>query len=479
MKKSTICFVLAAILVLSCSKKKEPEGIIEKETFELPYNKEGVTANKAFIESEGRDLIKKIDDLSTDPSIKAFESLAELELPEVSIVTSSLVKIGTAKEKFAAINNLLAEVSTSGKSYESYKLSKAYGIYKYNHTSKDWDKTASNDKIEFHFPALKGGRTNNAILTVSYKSSGKTIDYTRTEYEYVYNQKTNQYDEKITEVETKVELPSDFNSSLTVGGNKIFDLNSNFAYHSDNLPKEAKVNLKFGSYAISSEVSNTNKKTSANFEWKKSNDVLISINANSDYNEISYNKLNELDEDEALDYLISGNTNIQVANLKIAGELNFKKIYNELKPIADTEPDYDSYFANINYPEFADYQNNSAYQKALDEYYEKQEAASEKYNNAYASYEKKYSAAAANSLNKNSAVLIVNTKTNNKIASLTFEQKEEKYEYYNGVKNVVNYYYEVEPLLVFGDGSKIDFESFGETGFEKLIDDIEDLINKF
>ena len=81
----------------------------------------------------------------------------------------------------------------------------------------------------------------------------------------------------------------------------------------------------------------------------------------------------------------------------------------------------------------------------------------------------------ANLLNKNAAAVVVNTKTKKKIASVTFQLKDDVYQY----GNTTVHSYDVEPLLVFGDESKVSFEVFGETGFDNLIDDIEALMDKF
>src|SRR5690606_16184167 len=93
--KRTLFFIALASLALASCKKADTDPKDEGgNPFELPYNKEGVTANKAFLEKEGRDFVDKIEDLSNNNAIKAFESLADLEIPELSLTTSALLKIG-------------------------------------------------------------------------------------------------------------------------------------------------------------------------------------------------------------------------------------------------------------------------------------------------------------------------------------------------------------------------------------------------
>lgn len=490
MKRTLLLLIAGVLAFTACKKSSNSRNDENEEVYELPYNKEGVTANKAFLESEGRDFIKKIEDINTNTAIKALESFGNLNAPELDITVSALTKIGTSTQKIAGINHALAKIAAAGAAKESYKLSKAFGIYTYNPSKKDWDKTTSNDKIEFHFPAIKGGKTNNAVLTINYKNSGKSIIYNTTETSYIYNVKTNQYDWVEKDVEKTYELPSTLTASLNIGGTTAMNINSNYTYHSDNLPNLANVNIEFGAYKANAEVNNDKKDVNIKFGFTKGNETLIAVTGNSNFNVLSYDKLINQKEEDLLDLLNSANTSLKIGNVMLSGHLNFKIVYNELKPIDDkrpTAPNWDSYFENIKYPNYSDYYNNyAAYQKALEEYNIKSDIARKAYNIAYEKYrvgnekvEKEYYTVLANSLNKNSAMVVANTKTNTKIASVFFQLDEDSYNYTNENTSITHYYYDLEPLLEFGDGSKIDFETFGDTGFQNLIDDIESLLNKF
>lgn len=485
--RKTLLFVTAASLAFTaCKKNGHPEQESDKDIYELPYNKEGITANKAFLESEGRTFVKQINDLPNEQAIKALESLAELNVPELDITVQALAKMGQAKEKIAAIHNTLAQVASAATAKESYKLSEAYGIYNYNATTEEWDKTAATDRIEFKFPAIKGGKTNNATLTLTYTSSGKSVTYTEEEYDWTYDPNTGVGQEKITQVEKTYELPAAITAKMTIGGTAAMELTSTYSYHDDNLPKAASVSFKLGGYTAKADVKNDNKVAETKFSLAKGAEVLIAASSNSNFNTVSYDKISNAADDELADLLVSANTTLRVGAVTMAGHLDFKTVYNAVKPILDTEPSYpewDAYFGNIIRPEWEDYNNdNVAYTKAMQEYEAKQEAAevkynaaSEKYRTDYEKYEKAYNTALATALNKNGTLVLANNKTKEKIASITFELDEEMYK----SDDKTRYSYEVQPLLVFGDGSKVDFETFGDTGFQKLIDDMEDLINKF
>jgi hypothetical protein len=485
MKKTTVLLLIAAPIVFGACKKSKDSEPENPPIYELPYNTEGVTANKAFMETEGRDFVKKIDDLSSNPAIEALENFNMLEAPEVDITVNAIKKIGAGTQEIAAINSALSTITTSVTEKKSYKLSKAFGIYKFNQITKEWDLTASNDKIEFHFPATQNGNTNNAILTITYKNSGKSYVFNSTNYDYVYNSQTQRWEAIEINIEETYELPSEIMAKMTINSSEVMNLSSNYSYHEDKLPQLIDVNLSLGSYAAKLETKNDNKLASIKFSFAKGAETLMNLESNSNFNSLSYDKLVNSEDDEALDLFVSANTTFALGNVTMGGQLDYETMHNELKTVRDREPatpSYETYFGSIKQPNPDDYSSNEAYQQAVNEYYEKVEAANTLYYAAYAKYvedrelyKKEYYTLLANLLNKNGAVVVVNTKTKKKIASVTFQLKDEAYQY----GDVTRHYYNVEPLLVFGDGSKISFEVFGETGFENLIDDIEALLEKF
>lgn len=483
MKKTTVLLLIAAPIVFSaCKKSNDSDPENNPSIYELPYDKEGVTANKAFMETEGRDFVKKVDDLSSNTAIDALENFNRLEAPEIDITVSAFRKVTAGSQEIASINNVLSVLTTEKK---SYYLSKAFGIYKYNQSTKKWDLTASNDKIEFHFPATESGNTNNTVLTITYKKSGKSHVENSTHYDYVYNSQTGDYDVVEVNTEETYELPSELMARMTINSSEVMNLSSTYTYQDDNLPKLINVNLSLGSYVAKLEVNTDNKLAGTKFSFTKGSEALMALEANSNFSSLSYDNLVNSKDDETLDLFVSANITFKVGNFTLGGQLDYASMHNELKAVSDKEPvspDYDTYFGGIEYPDYDDYSSYEEYQKAVNEYNKKWEAAYSLYDSAYQKYEKdrevyekEYYTVLANLLNKHAAVVAVNTKTQKKIAAVTFQLKDDVYQY----GNTTVHYYDVEPLLVFGDESKVSFEVFGETGFENLIDDIEALMDKF
>ena len=483
MKKTPLLLLIAVPIVFSaCKKSNDSDPENNPPIYELPYDKEGVTANKAFMESEGRDFVKKIDDLSSNTAIEALKNFNRLEAPEIDITVNAFRKMTDGSQEIEALNNVLRTLTTEKK---SYILSKAFGIYNYNQSTKKWDRTASSDKIEFHFPATANGNTNNTVLTITYKNSGKSYVENSTNYDYVYNPQTGNYDVVEINTEETYELPSELKARMTINSSEVLNLSSIYSYHEDKLPQLINVNLSLGSYTAKLETKNDNKLVSFKFSFGKGAETLMTLETNSNFSSLSYDNLVNSKDDETLDLFLSANTTFAVGNVTMGAQIDYKTMHSELKTVRDKEPaspDWATYFGGIKYPNYSDYSNYDAYQKALNEYYAKWDAAYDLYDIAYEKYrkdhelyEKEYNTLLANLLNKNAAAAVVNTKTKKKIASVTFQLKDDVYQY----GNTTEHYYSVEPLLVFGDESKVSFEVFGETGFDNLIDDIEALMDKF
>lgn len=110
----------------------------------------------------------------------------------------------------------------------------------------------------------------------------------------------------------------------------------------------------------------------------------------------------------------------------------------------------------------------------LDEDYDAAQAA---YRKEVSAIEKKQVEAEVAAFNNNMQLAIFNTVKSTKLATVKFQVAESPYSYDNN--ETVQYYYDAEPVLVFGDKSQQSFDEFGDKGFGNLITDIENLLKKF
>lgn len=232
------------------------------------------------------------------------------------------------------------------------------------------------------------------------------------------------------------ELPSSVTTTLTVDGKKELEVTSTYAYKSDGSPTLADVKLTLGAFGMTVKVTNDNKTASYSYSFTKGALTLISAKGTG-FGNATISKIENADDVDGL--LDSASAIVDVMDLQFVTNANVKAIVSELNKTSNLS----------------------------DEQYAKKEAELyNKYANAYALYKG----------------------DNTMIAKLAFESVKSSYSYwdywYNNMwnstpKEVFYSYYNVEPRLIFKDGSKLSFETFGENGFSKLIDQLEELAEKF
>lgn len=259
-----------------------------------------------------------------------------------------------------------------------------------------------------------GSSTNNAKLTASYVASGKTV----------------------TIDDETLELPSSATASLVVDGKEELKFTSTYEYLSDGSPSAVDVKLVFGSFSLNTKVTNDNKKGTYNFSFNKGNIVLLEAVGGGNGN-ANINKIENADDINGL--LDNANSTVSLMNIQFVANVDVKSITNELDNAGNL--------------------SDKAYSQKEAELYNK-------YAEAYAIYKKEKTI----------------------IAKVAYESVEDAYSYQswyddNGQylqtpRTITYYYYNLEPKLVFKDGSKISFESFTETGFSQIIDKLESLADR-
>ncbi len=473
--KRVLLLLIASTLVFAACKKKAPEEEEKPDKFELPYSTESIAANKAFIESQARHLVKETEDLAKEKAIKTLQTLASLELPELSFLTESLEKVGKSKDKVAALSSTMHTMTNATTSEEVFKLNNAFGIYTYNSVEDSWTKTSANDRIELKFPSTKDGKTNNASLSILSKNSGISISTENVSTTREYDPETGDYvvtDEEIYKL--TFELPSEIKVNLKVDGASSLDLNSTYSYHADGLPKEIKSELTIGAYKMLAELSNDNKEAKSTFTFKKGAQDLISINGGSKLNDISLAKLKN-EEEIVADLISNANISMVLGKLEIHGIADFKQIQLDIKSLNLKEPNYNDYFKDLKYPEYADYPNKEAYDEAVDKYNADWRKIYEKYTSDTDTYEKDYYTGLSKALNLHTKLIVLNAEKEKIIASIVHEFVETIIE----TDTESSYSAGIEQLLLFGDGSKVSLKTFGDTGFETLKDNLESFLKLF
>lgn|GEM_PF-1536165 len=445
MKLKLTSLMLSAVAIFGACKKDNPAVDSEQDpenVFELPYNTDGVEVNKAYVETQGRDVVAKIDGLADESAFKTLNQLFSLNAPELDITASAVISLGQGPNKMAAISRSLSIMAEAN---EVARLSSVYGIYTYNQDDEAWDKTASSDKLEFRFPAT-GGSQNNGVLTLTYTSDGQVVALD----------------------EEQVELPTAINATLTVDDKEVLSLISSYAYEADNLPKKISIALEVGDYKAEL-LAEKGPVTAAGVAFSKGSEKLIELRLDAEAGD--FDRATFENEDDLADLIGESNALFRLGNLQLVGFFDVKSYINAVPDL--TYPEY---------PNYSDYVPSSliwgsvAYENAVKQY----NAAYREYRAAYEIVDKELMEAEVAALKAHSKFVAVNLTTQKRIASIDFQLYDEEYCYnLDDEGETCDVYYYYEPILVFGDDSRISFDEFANTGFDRLFSDLEKLIEKF
>lgn len=232
----------------------------------------------------------------------------------------------------------------------------------------------------------------------------------------------------------KVELPKSSTATLKVDGKTELTWTSSHEYKADGTPTKTSTSVTIGAFILASNTNNDGNNVSSGFSLKKGSKQLLAANLSGESTATVTNVNNEEDVENLIK---NANADFTVMNFKFIGQANIKEIIKEIDVIS----------------------GDNAGQK---------EAAV---------------------WNKHSQLVAVNTKDNSLIAKVEFQGSDERecYKYpvwdpnqgkYVDQENCWNYS-SVDPLLVFKDGSKQSIDAFAENGFNKIVDELESLIEKF
>lgn len=421
MKKNILFAALLCGVLLSCKKKSFTEEPIPPTLppTELGYSKLTTEQNKQALEQNGLDFIKKINTLPDEKFISLIGRLGDLDLDALSntIVGRELQSIAQAG-KNKEVAGLFSAVTTNDV-VKTTNLSAYYGIYNWNRTTKNWDKTVSTSKFEVHYPSTEKMTTNDALLTVSYTASKAKLTFDGEDYE----------------------LPATTNVSLTVAGKEELKLTGAYEYKTDAAsgnktdasPTKIDVNLTVGTFQLVVLANNDTKILTTKVALSKDKTELFSASTNVNLND-KYPALEDLEN--VAEIVKAANTTFDVMNIRISGQANFKVIQ-------------DSYNANSALP--------------AKERRTKEIEVLNKNSAVFAMYKDKNEIFA-----KNEFVMVENPGFDWHWDSVTGKYI-----------TTPTTYYELEPRLVFNDESKMSLKTFFGKGFTKIIDEFDLFTNRF
>jgi len=423
LKNQTLLFIILLFCFFSC--KVDDGSSADKVP---PETQSTLTAEqqKERLDQEGINFINHLEDMEKpdlmDPLIYFIEISEYLEDDQFDL-SAKVARNFILSSKRLSDNPLKSAISNDATSFKKM-MNDNQGVYTYNRIYETWKKTAANGRIEFVFPANKSTTTNNTTFIFSNLSTITVSNYD------LY--------------EDLEDLPTTLNVSLKVDNVEKYGYSISNEYNSDNIPTKESTSLVIAPYKFTEEYSLSKDKTVAlSSSMSTGNTVFMTISATSDGD--FTNNLFTADSIVEEDIVNKVNASMQIENVKVVGNLDFKNLAVKLNE--------------------------------LDLKYEKQ------YNPDNDQYPRAYYDDYVSAFKANGAVKILFVDKNEVFANLIPYVLSEKDWYWKYDLTTYNWR-EVEYTrndiafeLEFTDGSKVD-DSYFDSGFSAFVDELNSIIRK-
>lgn len=381
--------------------------------------------NKANLQQSGLDAMKEMDDaknMKVIDNLIYFSELVDQKDPIEGTNVKALMPIimVNALTNFKESGNpeVVYSAMRQTKSFSDVDNAEALfneikGIYTWNASEKKWDKTASSSFI-FKFPATKNNIGNNATYT---------IDYTP-------------YKGKVADTELEGNMPSKLTAKLDIDNTNYLSFDFNASYDGEGIPTFIASNLKVESFNFNVEMNSSSSELSSKFSFTHSGKNIVSM-ACSIKGSFAKANLETLEDNvknvEDVDKVVTSMSGyLQVYNVKLESSANVKAFTDEIRAKGGSDKINDDKV-------WLDLVNKHLIHSI---YYTDRNA---KIGHGEL-YMKKYTDTYTEWVN---GVAVQKTETNEDA----------------GVR------------IVFEDGSKIDLETYFESGFDKLENEFENFLN--
>lgn len=399
---------LFVVLAVSC-KKKSSEDITS-----LPYAKESIEEGKTNLETTGQNMVSELSTLSDAKGMSASQSLGHfMDLSDPFSNTTQSARVfasvkaintyGSSKNVNSLVHFLSTQVQDTQDTTLKQVIARYQGVYTWDKSTSTWVKTAATGTIELVFPATETGTTNNAKLDITYASQKAPSSIPG----------------------INGDLPTLFDVALSVDNEKVMEYSFTAQYNSDGTPNN--VSTFIALYPFKFEVTAKYNSSSASLQYLFTDNTTTIFDL---FGQVNGNlSQNNLETAQSPDNVISNaNAYIQVFNIKLAGLMDFKSLYNKENEI-----------------------------------YSKDEADSLRI---------KEEVAAQNQYVK---LVLMYADTKQKIAQAEFYAVKHVYDYGYGYSYID---YSSDIRFIFSDGSKGSLESYFSTGFSNVVADFNTLLVK-
>lgn len=425
MKKLFIYVSLFVVVFSSCKKDENTDGLdLENPT----YAPKTVAETKSDLENTGVNMVNELKSFNQDKGVIAAVNLVDLASSTSSAKATNnqafkmLSLLKAVKENNATVKTMLAELQTAGDPGSLDDLfNEIAGTYTYNFTTSDFDFSANPDaaSVVFSFPASKASKQSQTL--------DGTFEIFRPQY------KTGNF---IYSNDTTTELPTSLKYELKVNSELLMSYNFTAAYTDEGVPTSVVSTLTVGTFEFKVTYGYSSSNLNANYSFKHGTTTILDLGAAFNGNFDKTNIENTENNEDPTTVLYNANAHFQFMDIKIAGDIDFKSLYNALKDGKDS-----------------------------------------------------VASQAADEINKNANLVVVYASNNQAIAkaeayATTYNDSEWHYNFQTGQWEEISVVKEkVDIRMIFADKSKSDLKTYFDEGFDQLIDSfnsfIDDLNNTY
>jgi hypothetical protein len=437
-----IAGLLFASMIVSCKKKDTAEK----------FSTLTVEENKAKVENTGIDLMAELHKFEKLQTVATMANLIDItsssgtkgsQFLKESKIYPLFQAMASKQSGTKQVNKIFDGVVDLCKSADPETIQQWWndnvGTYNWNTSINDWDISLGGSKMIFKFPGSSSASTNNAVITIS--------NYTGVTFTVPLDSSY------------MGDFPATINMDLKVGSTTLATLVAGATYYTDAVPKSVAADLTIESFKFEVDASNDTKVISASYKFLDGTDVIMNLSASGNglfthknYNENTifhkdtysyvYNYVwnpatqqwdpiyetytDEWQETEFEEIINSANAEFDLLNLAIKGEIDIKGLEDQLR--------------------------------IIDAARESGQITSEIQDARY-----------VQQINKFMNLRLVNTTSNEIIAKVESYVVHESDQYSSWT--YVNF------RLVFGDDSRIDLDTYFNSGFDSFVAELNSLID--
>jgi len=462
-KNFFLFMLLASFLFISCNDDDKGGNSWSEATVE---------ENKGSIEEEGLKMLDEMRAMEDEPAIETnaafigfLDQADPFEMNEglksINLKADYIFGVNYALADFNGedVNGIFKSITLTSVNEDPETVQALYdelvGVYSWNSNMDYWEYVKTGSVIRFEFPSTETGTTNDASYVITF------LGYTGT----------------VIDPELEGNLPLEVSAELKVGSDLYTGFYLDVVYNADGYPTLIETSLIVGEFKMEAKASNNNNtQFETSYTFTHNEDILMNLflgvggNWNKDniednvseetryfyweYNEETYQYEEiEVSEDDAYEWsetetnvelhkiIYNGNASFQAMNLIIGGTIDVEGLWPQIDAI-----DYDQ-------------DEEQAVQEEIDAF------------------------------NEHVNLSLRFADTDQIIAMVEAYPVSEEYTWTNWVWNestqqydeveVTEMDYWMELRFVFADGSRIDFETYIDEGFEDLINELEDFIEDF